>query len=160
MAAEHVDKLNMAAFRGGTIDMIMNTCSIVNETYSYLNELNSYERCDYILSLCKELDVDARESYQTFVKVGGQKHLVRVHLFDHLTTEEAVERILDSPSGGLRVLCGRGGSDFARLLSSLKEDIDFSIFTPYVCESEEERGNDYFRRNLQWKGIGVEMRRF
>ncbi len=125
---------NTMRLRRGTVEMVK---SRVGEKRSgdvvragrLLSRTTDVLRCDYVMSLCEELGVDAQFEYN----IGRD---LRINLLEPTHCRAALARVLDSPRGGLQLLRRYGEyrecDDF---FAATAPDLDPSVFNRVMREA-------------------------
>ncbi len=94
--------------------------------------MDEYERCDYLMTLCEELNKNACSAYD----VAGDW----VFLFGTGSSERSLRRVFESSCGGRFVLDHYLAEDvndgFGVFLDALASDMDLSLFTGFLRADE------------------------
>ncbi len=72
------------------------------EANVYLNGLSCDDRCEYMVTLCEELDVPIESTF--LVRLDEEDYDIEVEVFSNLSSEKALRRVLYSPVGGWRAI--------------------------------------------------------
>ncbi len=124
--------------RNGVIDIVTGFegaegwTTTMEEAGVYLESLDEYEKCDYIMTVCDEIGVVAQ-----FIFEDEDLEDQEIKLLSNVSSERSFQRVLESPWGGSRALQNHldtKGLSFWEFLNIVSENVILSVFTRFMEE--------------------------